>query len=138
MTISTVKYIGGLRCEATHQSGATITTDAPVDNFGKGEAFSPTDLVGVALANCIITTMAIVAEQKYKFDLGKAIASVEKKMTDKAPRRIEQIVLDLQFSLPEDHEYREALEKTIDRCPVHHALNPDINVVVRATWGVAL
>ncbi|HEY1095855.1 MAG TPA: OsmC family protein [Alphaproteobacteria bacterium] len=138
MTVSTVNYVGGLRCEATHSSGATIITDAPADNFGKGEAFSPTDLVGVALANCIITTMAIVAEQKYKFDLGKATARVEKKMTDKAPRRIEEIILDLQFSLPADHEHRESLEKTIDRCPVHHALHGNITITVNTQWGVAL
>lgn len=136
MTHGTITYQGGLRCEATHQSGAKIITDAPTDNFGKGAAFSPTDLIGTALATCIITTMAIVAEQKYKFDLGAVTASVEKIMTESKPRRIAEIVVALKFALPADHEHRAALENVIDRCPVHHALNPEIKVTVTTEWGV--
>jgi putative redox protein len=138
MTNVTINYQSALRCEATHQSGATIITDAPADNFGKGEAFSPTDLIGTALATCIITTMAIVAEQKYKFDLGAVTASVEKKMTESKPRRIAEIIVDLKFALSADHEHRAALEQVIDRCPVHHALDPNIKITVTTAWGVSL
>lgn len=138
MTMTTITYAGDLRCEATHQSGYTIRTDAPKDNHGKGESFSPTDLVGTALASCIITTMAIGARQVYGFELGAAAARVEKIMSDDKPRRIVGIIIDLQLALPADHPHRTELEKMITRCPVHHALNPEIVVTVNTEWGAAL
>jgi putative redox protein len=138
MTISTVRYIGGLRCEATHESGYMFQTDAPTDNHGKGEAFSPTDLIGTALASCILTTMAIVAEQHYKFDLGAATARVEKVMAEDKPRRIAELILDLQFALPADHPHRAALERVVDRCPVHNSLHPDMVMTVNMTWGAVI
>lgn len=138
MTKAVIRYVGDLRCEAVHESGTTIVTDAPKDNHGKGEAFSPTDLLGTALATCILTTMAIVAQQKYGFDLGKATGTAEKIMTATAPRRIAELVVALKFALPGDHPNRADLERVIDRCPVHHALNPDIKITVTTEWGVAL
>jgi putative redox protein len=131
MTTLNVAYQGDFRCAITHESGYTFLTDAPTDNFGKGEAISPTDMIGGALASCIITTMAIVARQQYGFELGKTRADVEKIMSDGKPRRIAGIEITLKFSLPSDHPQRALLENLIDRCPVHHALHPDILVNVK-------
>ena len=138
MTQSMIRYIGDLRCEAVHESGYTFMTDAPRDNHGKGEAFSPTDLVGTALAGCILTTMAILAQQKYGFELGADQARVEKIMTPQLPRRIAEIKVDIDLALPADHPQRDQLERVIDRCPVHHALHPDIKITVECNWGVPL
>jgi putative redox protein len=137
MTKLHVAYQGDLRCAITHESGYTFLTDAPADNFGKGEAISPTDMIGGALASCIVTTMAIVARQQYGFELGEARADVEKIMSDGRPRRIVGIEIALKFALPADHPQRAILEKLIDRCPVHHALHPDIVVSVTTEWGVS-
>ena len=68
MTVTTIQYNSDLRCTATHSSGYVLLTDAPKDNHGKGESFSPTDLIGTALATCIITTMAIAARQLYDLE----------------------------------------------------------------------
>ncbi len=92
-----ITYTGDLHCEAIHlKSGAIISTDAPPDNKGKGEAFSPTDLTCVSLATCIITTMAISAELK-AIPFGKIEADIEKIMIDN-PRRIGEIVIELKIS----------------------------------------
>jgi putative redox protein len=138
MTLNTIRYAGDLQCEMQHASGAVLVTDAPADNHGRGTHFSPTDLIGNALASCVLTTMAIVAKSQYGFDLGKATGTVEKIMTSTTPRRIAEIVIDLNFALPSDHPQRAHLEKIIDRCPVHHALNPEIKVTVNTHWGAAL
>lgn len=138
MTVTHIRYTGDLRCEAAHPSGYVLLTDAPKDNVGKGESFSPTDLIGTALATCIITTLAIGARQVYGFELGAAASRVEKIMSDDKPRRIVGLIVDLQFALPFDHPHRVELEKMITRCPVHHALNPEIVITINAEWGAAL
>jgi putative redox protein len=120
-------YQGGFHCELTHgPSGNQIETDAPKDNMGKGEKFSPTDLVGAALASCVLTTMAIVAERD-GISFAGAKATIEKNMIDK-PRRIGSLVM--QITMPKDlsPEHRRKLEETAKHCPVHRSLHPDMQL----------
>ena len=120
-------YQGQKHCELVHeQSGSKIETDAPKDNQGKGERFSPTDLVGAALGSCILTTMAIVAERD-GVSLEGSKAEIQKEMADN-PRRIQ--ALHLQITLPAhlDANQRRKLEETAKHCPVHRSLHPDVRM----------
>ena len=129
-----VQYSGQLHCEATHgPSGAVLSTDAPVDNNGKGEAFSPTDLVATALGTCMITVMGIVAEKK-GIDLGKTTASVEKEMSADLPRRIVRLTVEIEVPLAEDHAERAALEAAAMSCPVYHSVSAELEKVIRFRW----
>ena len=135
MTASIV-YKGHLRCECTHlQSGTVIETDAPTDNRGKGERFSPTDTVCVALATCIITTMGIKANDM-NIDLANTSISVTKYMLSD-PRRIGRIDVILNFpaSLNLDEKDRVILQRTGDNCPVMKSLHPDLQTNVEYHWG---
>jgi len=115
--ISKVKYKGDLRTEAVHLgSGSAIVTDAPVDNQGKGEAFSPTDLVATALGSCMLTIMGIVAKRD-GIDIEDATAEVEKIMS-KSPRRIGEIKVRLIFKGPLNDIERGKLECAARTCPV--------------------
>ncbi len=119
-------YDGGLRTSAVHgPSGAQIMTDAPVDNHGRGEAFSPTDLVAAALGSCMATVMGIVAERKGILLEGMKI-SVGKTMSATPPRRIAQLDVLIQMPLPADHPDRALLEATAHACPVHQSLHPEM------------
>ncbi|WP_009964159.1 OsmC family protein [Verrucomicrobium spinosum] len=130
-----VTYDGGLRCRAQHgPSGVVLTTDAPKDNMGKGEAFSPTDLVATALATCIATTMAIVANRK-GYDLPQMTVHVEKHMTSAPPRRIERLPVVVTIPLPQDHADRELLEGAARGCPVHRSLHPDVQAPIEFVWN---
>lgn len=127
-------YLGDLRCEATHgPSQSKLLTDAPVDNMGKGEAFSPTDLVATALGTCMATTMGIFAK-RHEIDLRGMGVSVEKEMSADAPRRIARLTVELRMPLPADHPQREALERAALTCPVHKSLHPDVAMPVTFTW----
>ena len=131
MHTATARYAGHLRTEATHTtSGNVIQTDAPTDNHGRGEAFSPTDLVSAALGSCMMTIMGIVAE-RHKLDLVDSTFAVTKHMSSEAPRRIAQI--DVTFKLPAAlaSSDRALLERAAHTCPVTLSLHPDIkqNVV---------
>ena len=120
------RYVGGLRCEATHgPSGSKILTDAPVDNMGKGEAFSPTDLVATALGTCIVTTMAIVAERR-GIDFAGASFLVEKHMATDPVRRIGRLPVTIRLPASLDPETRTILERAAYTCPVHKSLHPDV------------
>lgn len=120
-------YQGQLHCELTHeQSGTKIATDAPKDNQGKGESFSPTDLVGAALASCVLTTMAIVAKRD-NIPLEGSSAEIEKHMADK-PRRIESLVLRVTLSAKLTPEQRKKMEETAKHCPVHRSLHPEMKI----------
>lgn len=122
-------YQGEKHCEATHEpSSARIATDAPKDNNGKGESFSPTDLMGVALGTCILTTMAINCE-KDGVSLNNARVDVEKEMAAN-PRRIAKlnVILHLPQSVP--HDYRKKLEGFGLNCPVKISLHPDIQMPI--------
>ena len=129
-----IRYQGQLRCVAQHgPSGETLTTDAPLDNHGKGEHFSPTDLVATALATCILTTLGIVA-QREKINLEGMHAQIEKFMAPTAPRRLGRLLLDLTLPLPADHPARPKLERAAAQCPVHHSLHPDIQIDLQWHW----
>ena len=122
-------YIGEKRCRAEHGPSKTILeTDAPKDNQGRGESFSPTDLVATALGTCILTTLAIVAERD-KVDIKNSKMSVEKEMNAN-PRRISslKVIIELPKSIPED--YRRKLEAAGHACPVKKSLHPDVNAPV--------
>lgn len=130
-----VEYQGGLRCLATHgPSGNQFVTDAPVDNHGKGESFSPTDLVATALATCMATVMNIKAAQK-GYDITGMKVSVEKHMSADAPRRIVRLPVIIEIPLPADHPDRAVLEATALACPVHQSLHPDIEKPVTFVWN---
>ncbi len=122
---SKVKYLGDLRTECEHlQSGNKFITDAPVDNRGKGEAFSPTDTVATALASCMFTMMGIKAGEM-GISLKGNVAEVTKTMASN-PRRISKI--EINFSLNQDlnEKERAILENTARTCPVIYSINPDI------------
>ena len=121
-------YVGDLRCKVTHgPSNVDLTTDAPTDNEGRGESFSPTDLVVTAVATCMLTTMGIAARKDH-VDLDGARVYAEKHMSKDAPRRIARIVI--KFDLPPGipRKYREALEHTARTCPVVRTLHPDVTL----------
>ena len=125
-----VTYLGSLRTEAEHlQSGTKIITDAPVDNHGKGESFSPTDTVATALATCMLTIMGIKAEAM-GISIEGTTAEVTKTMAAE-PRRISKIEVTL--SLPKKYEEKEMkiLENAAKTCPVFYSLHPDIEKDIR-------
>ncbi|WP_303309943.1 OsmC family protein [Hymenobacter sp. BT730] len=135
MSTATAHYAGHLRTEATHvASGNTILTDAPVDNHGRGEAFSPTDLVSTALGSCMMTIMGIVAN-RHEVDLAGTTFQVTKHMTGE-PRRIAQI--DVHFHLPATLPAKERaiLENAARTCPVALSLNPEIQQQVQFTYDL--
>lgn len=121
-----IVYTGGLRCDATHDSSqTTIVTDAPVDNHGRGEKFSPTDLVATGLGVCMLTTMGI-AVQKEHVVLDGSRAYVEKHMSSDPPRRIARVVVRIEFVAGISHEHRSRIEHIARTCPVARSLHPDI------------
>ena len=123
--ISKVIYEGELRTQATHlQSGKTIYTDAPVDNQGKGDAFSPTDLVATSFASCMLTIMGIVARRDGILLKG-AVAEVEKIMA-KDPRRIGEIKIKFIFKHTIEEKDRVKLERAARTCPVSGSLHQDL------------
>jgi putative redox protein len=129
-----IAYEGELRCSATHMpSGSVIHTDAPVDNHGRGEAFSPTDLVATALGACMTTVIGIVAARKHINVEGMKVV-VRKHMSEDLPRRISKLELELSMPLPADHAERELLEQAGRGCPVHHSIHPGIEVVMNWKW----
>ncbi len=133
-TTATARYEGHLRTEATHTaSGTVIQTDAPVDNHGRGEAFSPTDLVGTALGTCILTTMAIVAE-RHDLDLIGSSFRMEKMMSQEPPRRIAQLTVELHLPATLSPADRALMERTAQTCPVALSLNPEIRQEVRFVY----
>ncbi|HET7116580.1 MAG TPA: OsmC family protein [Hanamia sp.] len=132
MTASLI-YKGNLRCEAVHlQSKSTIETDAPTDNHGKGERFSPTDLLCVSLATCMLTTMGIKAAD-LNVDITNSRAEVTKHMASD-PRRV--IKVEVAVSLPKkiNEKERLILEKTGNNCPVAKSVHPDIDLVLSYDW----
>lgn len=129
-----MRYEGGLRCVAEHgPSKAEIRTDAPVDNHGRGEAFSPTDLVGAALGTCMMTIMGIYAERHGVSLAGMSCRTV-KEMSKSAPRRIASLRTTISVPLPADHPHRTALENAAHSCPVHGSLHPEIDAGIAFEW----
>jgi uncharacterized OsmC-like protein len=130
---SKITYLGELRTSSIHlQSGSEIISDAPIDNNGKGEAFSPTDTVANALGSCMFTVMGIKA-QDLLVDLSNSTAEITKIMaTD--PRRISEIHGVFNFSVDTDVKNKIILERTAMTCPVYYSLHPDIKKVITFNW----
>jgi putative redox protein len=133
-----IVYEGGLRCQATHgPSKKQLTTDAPVDNHGKGESFSPTDLVATALGTCMTTLMGIIAERN-KLDIAGTTVHVVKEMVQEPVRRIG--TLRVKIGVPAEKgarlsaEDRKKLETAALHCPVHKSLHPDIQTPIEFTY----
>ncbi len=133
MVKCTMTYQGGLRCELQHEpSGSTIQTDAPVDNHGKGEAFSPTDLMCSAVAGCMATIMGIYAQEK-GLDLKGLRITVSKEMSAN-PRRIAKIITEISVPLPADTPHRQALIDCAMGSPAMRSLHPDIEIPITWNW----
>jgi uncharacterized OsmC-like protein len=132
MTASII-YKGNLRCEAEHlQSKTTIETDAPTDNRGKGERFSPTDLLCVSLATCMLTTMGIKAADM-NVDISNSRADVTKHMASD-PRRVSKVEVTLTLPGNANEKERIILEKTGTNCPVAKSIHPEIVLVLNYQW----
>ena len=130
---SIVNYLGDLRTSANHLvSKNNIITDAPIDNQGKGEAFSPTDTVATALASCLLTIMGIKARD-LNIDITNTIAEVTKVMASN-PRRINEIKITVNFSKSFDQKIQKILETAALTCPVSHSLHPNLNQNISFNW----
>lgn len=135
MVEMTGTYIGEKHCDLVHgPSGSKISTDAPKDNNGRGEAFSPTDLMGAALGSCILTTMAIVCERDGQ-DIRGANFKVTKEM-NLNPRKIASLKVELKLPARIPQEYRNKLEHIAMTCPVHRSISPDVLMPVTFDWSL--
>ncbi|WP_179346079.1 OsmC family protein [Winogradskyella ursingii] len=130
---SKVTYIGNLRTENVHlKSQDSYITDAPIDNNGKGEAFSPTDTIATGLANCMLTVMGIKAAD-LEVNMSGTTAEVTKTMASD-PRRISKIDIVINFPFKADDKLKTILERTASTCPVHYSLHPDIEKNITFHW----
>lgn len=135
MVTITGEYQGDLHCSATHgPSGQALATDAPKDNQGRGETFSPTDLMATAFGTCILTTMAIFA-RRHGVELGGARFETTKEMSTDTPRRIVRLATQIWMPLPRTHPLAEVLERTAHACPVHHSLHPGVDKPIAFHWA---
>jgi len=135
MNTAEVIYKGQLRSECTHlQSGTKIVTDAPTDNFGKGEAFSPTDLVAIALASCMITTVGVITRLENIILDGSKLTV--KKIMENNPRRIAAIHIDIEINNSNlTEEQKKRIEEIAQNCPVAKSLDPDLIQKVNFTYN---
>ncbi len=130
-----IEYQGELHCRAVHEpSGAELNTDAPKDNQGRGESFSPTDLVATALGTCMLTVMGIAA-RTLEIDIAGSRATVEKMMTTAAPRRIARLAVTIHVPGMVSPENQQKLERAAHTCPVHKSLHPEVEAPVKFRWG---
>ena len=132
---SEIIYQGALRCAATHsKSGTVISTDAPLDNKGKGAAFSPSDLLGAALGTCIITTIGIKTDDWEESFEGTRIEVVKTMMQE--PRRVGELKVDIYLpkDLALDEKKRQIVERIAHQCPVAKSLHPDLKQVITFHW----
>ena len=128
-------YQGDLHCKAVHgPSNTELFTDAPKDNQGRGESFSPTDLVATALGTCILTTMAIMG-RTLGLEIAGATATVEKEMTTSGPRRIGRLTTRIQMPPGFSEENKLKLERAAHTCPVHRSLHPEVEKPIEFTWA---
>jgi putative redox protein len=129
-----IEYTGDLHCDAVHgPSQAKIATDAPTDNKGKGEAFSPTDLVATALGTCMSTILAMAA-QEHGLDVKGMTVNVSKEMSKDAPRRIIALPSEVHIPLSASTPQRALLETAALNCPVHKSLPPEIERPTKFFW----
>ena len=130
-----IAYQGQLRCLATHApSGSTLSTDAPKDNMGKGELFSPTDLVATALGSCMLTIMGILA-QRHNLDLSGVTATVSKEMVSQPVRRIGRLAVSINVPQKLSPDDQKRLENALLACPVYRSIHPDIDVPITFNWA---
>lgn len=130
-----VLYLGELRCQVTHNpSSSTLLTDAPLDNMGKGQAFSPTDLVGAALGSCILTILGILA-QRHSLDLRGTQLRVVKEMVQTPVRRIGRLAVEVTVPTPLTLDQQAMLDRAARTCPVHRSLHPDIQAPIIFHWN---
>lgn len=130
----TGEYEGDLHCVAIHgPSGQTLNTDAPKDNQGRGEAFSPTDLLATSFATCIVTTMAIVA-RRHGIELRGLRYAVTKEMSTDSPRRVVRLATELWLPIAKTPEVEALLRNTALGCPVHHSLHPSVDKPITFHW----
>ena len=128
------EYQGELHCKAVHgPSGTELNTDAPKDNQGRGESFSPTDLVATALGTCMLTVMGIMA-RTLAIDIAGSTATVEKEMTTAPPRRIASLAVKIHVTGSISEENKQKLERAAHTCPVHKSLHPDIQTPIEFSW----
>ncbi|TVR47803.1 MAG: OsmC family peroxiredoxin [Puniceicoccaceae bacterium] len=131
----TAEYLGHLHCSVNHgPSGHSFETDAPVDNQGKGELFSPTDLVGAAMASCMLTIMGIAARHR-SLAIEGAWIEISKEMTTSGPRRIKRLATEIWIPLPRSADPDGILEKAALGCPVHRSLHPEVEKPVSFHWA---
>jgi putative redox protein len=130
-----IEYLGDLRTRCLHnESGDALLTDAPKASLGKGEKFSPTDLMAAALGSCVLTVMGVLAE-KLKLDFTGVTAEVVKEMASLPARRIGQLKVQIRCPRKFDSQITERLERAATSCPVHHSLHPDIIQEFTFQWG---
>jgi len=130
-----LEYEGDLHCKAVHgPSGTALATDAPKDNQGRGESFSPTDLVATALGSCMLTIMGIMA-RTLNIDITGTTATVEKEMASVPVRMIETLTVKIHVPQQVSEENRQKLERAAHTCPVHKSLHPDVQKPIEFTWG---
>jgi putative redox protein len=130
-----IAYQGKLRCSARHiDSGTALVTDAPKDNMGNGESFSPSDLVATALGSCMMTIMGIVA-QRMEIDLSDSTVVVTKEMTQVPVRRIARLGVTFNISAKLTEEQRQKLQAAASACPVCRSIHPDIEVPITFNWS---
>ncbi|MEY2784678.1 MAG: hypothetical protein RL277_882 [Planctomycetota bacterium] len=129
-----IQYAGGLRTQARHMpSGQTLITDAPLDNHGRGESFSPTDLVATALGSCMLTIMGLVAE-RHGWNIEGSEAVVVKQMVAQPVRRIGSLTVRLSIRGARDERARETLQRAALTCPVHQSLGAEVQLPVEFEW----
>jgi putative redox protein len=129
-----IDYNGRLRTRCIHgPSGSALDTDAPADNEGLGEAFSPTDLLATALGSCMLTTMGILARRK-GWAMEGAQVTVQKHMAAQPHRRVAQLVVEFEMPAGLSSDARTMLERAAHTCPVHKSLHPDVSVDTRFRW----
>lgn len=132
-----IQYTGDLHCSLEHQpSKIKIETDAPKDNRGRGESFSPTDLVAAALCSCALTTMAIKGAD-LKIPLRTAYGQIVKEMTQTVPRKIKNLNFTIHMPKELTQEQREKLEDIAVKCPVALSLSPEVEVIMNFVYSIA-
>lgn len=135
MVSISIDYLGDLRCKAVHgPSGAALDTDAPKDNHGRGESFSPTDLVATALGSCILSVMGILAK-RLDIDLRGTTASVEKEMASQPVRRIAKLTVKIRVPNRVSKDNQIKFERAALTCPVHKSLHPDMQMPIEFDWA---
>lgn len=133
MAKTKILYLGDLRTQSIHESGVKLETVAPLENQGKGDCFSPTDLLALSLGSCVLTLMGIFAK-RLGIELKGTSATVEKEMSLAPPRRISKLLVLVQSPIQVTEAQREKIEHAALTCPVKESLHPGIELIIRFQW----